>query len=273
MPDCFEDFYMKNDDNWLAYTPEPLKILRHLYPDYFYAEEKERVNYPAVKQALSLQKSSARNLFLSLFSMPHVTSSSAILTDALCQIEGRFGEQIIAHGVEESKGGMRSLLMMALINQVQSPKQYFGALISGTPDITALSHGPYYLIYSLPSKKKTTSPNYPAFTDIAKVLVPFDENKTMLAAKLDEMHALKLISKEAYSEFINKLVTYDELLLELVAHAESLPLSTSKKRKSLDLKSASEHTELSLFNPTNHTNNISDSSSHSNHALEGGFSN
>jgi hypothetical protein len=247
MPNRFDDFYKKND-SWLTYALNPLETLRLSYPDYFHTDEQARVNYQAIKQALlhprdTTQQKKAREIFLNLFSMPHVTFRSYISTPALNQIETNFGAQITAHGVEESKGGMRTLLMIALTNKVQSPGQYFGALTLGAPDITALSHGPYYLIYSMPSAVKATHPDYPDFTEIAKVLVPFDENKVMLTDKLNEMHTLDLISTETRDEFIDKLMTYDDFLVLL----EVLTPDTSKKRKNPDSKQASELANLSLF--------------------------
>jgi hypothetical protein len=247
MPNDFNYFYKEND-SWLTYDPNPLQTLRRLYPEYFHADEQARVDYSIIKQALldprdTAQQKTARQMFLNLFSMPHVNSYSHISTPALNQIEKSFGVQIMAHGVEEAKGGMRTLLIMALSNQVKSPAVHFGAFVSGPPNISPLSHGPYYLIYSMPSAVKTTYPDYPAFTDIAKVLVPFDENKIMLTEKLNEMHRHDLISTEKRDIFINKLVTYDAFL----AHLKALTPDISKKRRSADSAQASALTELSLF--------------------------
>jgi len=215
----FNNFYEENI-NWMNDSNmNPMVTLKAFYPAYFQGDTVDYTKIHADLLAPYPKKShnKAHEVFKCLFKMPYKTLKN-VLTADLKNIEREFGADICAHGVEESKGGMYNLLLMCISNQVQVPSDAWGAFISGLPNISPVSHGPYYLIYSLPFASTASKPcKNTRFSDIARILVPFQENKEILTRKLEEMVEVNLITSESKEMFINKLVTYQELLHDLRA--------------------------------------------------------
>ena len=213
----FTSFYEENR-TWMD-DPDmnPMATLKAYYPTYF---QGDAIDYQKIKSDLLIQSRSnnkAHELFKNLFKMPFKTTQN-VITDDLKNIESEFGEDICAHGVEESKGGMYNLLLMCISNQVRVPSDAWAAFISGLPNISPVAHGPYYLIYSLPFTNTASTPcKNTRLSDIPRILVPFQENKEILTRKLEEMVVVNLITSESKDMFISKLVTYQELLHDLRA--------------------------------------------------------
>lgn len=224
MQNTFEECYSPRD-NWMQYSPDPISFLRSYYGEYF--DSDNRVNYALLKESLSPRPNesrpstpkSARELFRNLFSMPFSTTMCEIRTAALNSIERNFGKYMVAHGIEESKSGMCGILMMAIGNRVLSPHVSFGSFNDGPPNISPLSHGPYYLIWSMPGKINESTPNYPHLTDMAAIVVPFDQNKQMLVEKFEVMIDLGLVDASMRDHVINKLMTYEQLYEQLLLQA------------------------------------------------------
>lgn len=122
--------------------------------------------------------------------------------DDIC---ARFGSKIIAHGVEEAKGGMLNLLLMAITGQVKIDRMGWGKLIDGPPELSPLPHGPYYIISSI---NGGACPDKPSIDEIAYVLVPFQENVDIIEAKLTEFVDDSLLSAEDKELFVAKLISY-----------------------------------------------------------------
>ena len=226
----FNNFYEENI-NWIDDCDNFIEVLRDFYPVYFngdnpdYNKIKEDILVPYTKKP----NNKAHEAFKSLFKIPYI-STTTIKSDDLDNIVKEFGAGIIAHGVEEMKGGMYNLLLMCISNQVRVPSSFWGAFVSGMPNISPVGHGPYYLIYSTPFVNTSSSPRTNAtFSDIAHILVPFKENKEILIDKLEAMIKVNLITPESKAMFINKLVTYQELICDLRVQPtiEKIP-STSK---------------------------------------------
>lgn len=220
--ETFASFFEENI-NWMNDSEmNPMATLKAFYPIYFHGDsiDYEKMRADILIPYTKKSNNKAHELFKCLFKMPFKAIKS-VNTDDLLHIESEFGAGITAHGVEESKGGMYNLLLMCISNQVRVPSNYWGALISGQPNISPLSHGPYYLIYSLPFASTSAIPRNNAYlSDIARILVPFPENKEILTCKLEEMVAVGLITPESKKMFTDKLVTYSELLVDLRAMAE-----------------------------------------------------
>jgi hypothetical protein len=218
----FNNFYEKNV-NWMDDSDiNPIATLQSFYPIYFQGDIPD---YEKIKTDISLPHTNnannkAHDLFKSLFKMPY-KNIATVSTDDLEHLESEFGTEINAHGVEEEKGGMYNLLLMCISNQVRVPSSYWGFFVSGMPDISPVGHGPYYLIYSMPFVNKASIPgNNVNLSDVARILVPFSENKEILTDKLDAMVKVNLINPESKTMFINKLVTYQELLNDLKVHSK-----------------------------------------------------
>lgn len=259
----FTDFYEPNI-NWMD-EPEinVLEMLKSYYLSYF---QDNTCNYERIKTDILESKKAkptnkAHELFKALFKMPYKTIGSVVTPD-LIQIEEEFGEEIFAHGVEEQKGGMYNLLLMCISNQVRVPSEYWGTFVRGLPNISPVGHGPYYLIYTMPSVNQLVpQPHNPQLSDVARILVPFSENSTILIDKLEAMVAVNLITQEAKRMFIEKLVTYKEFLNELRILGNNKALSDVSNQNELRIpsqinKASSDVSKQRFFEPAVAENSI-----------------
>lgn len=220
----FKNHYKANV-NWMDdKSIDPDAILREMYSTYYTKGELDCDKLKADIIITSKQfKNKSYELFKCLFKMPF-RAINACNTSDLEHLVTEFGKKIVAHGVEEAKGGMYNLLLMCVSNQIKVSSVFWGHLINGPANISPLCHGPYYLIYAMPSLHASRkAPTNAKFTDLARILVPFPENKDILLDKLEEMVKMGLISDEMKQDFTDKLVTYNELLSELRLHAEMQP--------------------------------------------------
>lgn len=218
----FNDFFQPNN-NWVnLYGKDYISFLKSYYPIYFKgdAPDYEKIKADILIPYAKKSNNNAHEVFKSLFKMPYVNTKTIVTYD-LQHIESEFGASIQAHGVEETKGGMYNLLLMCISNQVRVPSSYWGAFISGSPNISPVGHGPYYLIYSMPGINQSSVPHSNVnLSDVARILVPFTENKEILKDKLEEMTQCNLIDPQAKDIFIDKLVTYEEFLSQLRSYVK-----------------------------------------------------
>jgi hypothetical protein len=206
----FSECYQPNE-NWMDEPGvEPLKVLRDFYPQYFIGDQPD---YTQLK-ANVLTDSKAKELFKGLFKLPF-KSIKPIHSDHLDDIVRLFGPEITAHGVEDMKGGLYNLLLMCISNKVLAPSGSWGPFVKSLPNISPLSHGPYFLIYSSPLLANGKSPHNPLFDEISYILIPFGEQRQILADKLRYMVAVDLITDTKRDAFMLKLLTYNEFLNKL----------------------------------------------------------
>ncbi len=212
------DEYYTLDKSWEQRKDHIFAALKYRYPEYFIDGQP---NYSKIGEELKndpLKAKAAREIFSSYFRFPYKSTYTTANTEYpfIMEIIEGFGDQIIAHGVEEAKGGMYNLLMMGVSNQVHVPEVHWGALIPSLPNISPVSHGPYYVIYDTPFCESKKSPHYPLFTEISCILVPFELNKTLLIEAMEKMVALEVTSESIKQLFISKLRTYEEFYEELL---------------------------------------------------------
>jgi hypothetical protein len=234
--------------SWLEDYPrhQHQQVLKGYFSDYFTNDE---VDYQKLKNGLlknyahkttkSLNKST--EALKILFHHGYQAHSNEIHTEDLDEIIENHGGEILAHGVEEAKGGMYNLLSMCVTNKVTVQSMYWGPIIEGAPDISALSHGPYYIIFSTPMTPQK-NPNYPTLDEIPYILVPFEENKVILESRLNEMVSLNMIEENSKDVFMSKLKTYCELNKELKAYKkqDNVQINTPKTINTNTFFSASE---------------------------------
>ncbi|MDR3502655.1 MAG: hypothetical protein P4L79_08745 [Legionella sp.] len=206
------------DLNWHEIKDHIFAALKYRYPEYF---TDDKPNYIKIGEELKnnpLKAKAAREIFISYFKFPYQSTHRTANTEYpyMMDIINECGNQIIAHGVEEAKGGMYNLLMMAVSNQVCVPQVYWGALIPGQPNISPVSHGPFYVIYETPFYEQESYPHNPKFTEIACILVPFELNKTLLSEAMEKMVSLELTTESVKQLFISKLRSYAEFYDELL---------------------------------------------------------
>lgn len=228
----------KEINNWLKENyPQSNHetILKEYFPDFV---TDDALDFQKMKEGLlknygrrtvkGLNKST--ELLKIAFHHGYQTECNVIHTQDLDELIKNYGNQIVAHGVEEMKGGMYNLLSMCITNKVAVQSMYWGPIIEGAPDISALPHGPYYIIYSTPLHPQK-NPHYPTMDAIPYILVPFAENKVILEAKLYELVSLDVITQETKGKFLGKLRTYAELNAELKAgkKQDNVLLNTPKK--------------------------------------------
>ncbi|VEG92265.1 hypothetical protein [Legionella spiritensis] len=219
----FSDFYKPNQ-NWMDLDGVDVKTtLTSKYPGYY--DENHEVNMPELLNGIIGQEKKAKELFKSLFKMPYKGSFTSRLTSLppLQSIIDKYGSEILAHGVEEMKGGQYNLLMMAVTGDIKINQAGWGKFQPGLPNISPVQHGPYYIIYSIGNS--SVSPSYPKIGDIEHILVPFKENIEILIAHITKMETEGLVTSLQKDIFIDKLISYDQLEEKL---AEEFPIEENQ---------------------------------------------
>ncbi len=151
----------------------------------------------------------AKELFKTLNYFPHKYIGGSHSEFLLENIVELYGSQILAHGVEESKGGRNNLLLMAIANCVCISPQYWGPLLNGAPSIVSLSHGPYYVVYTSQASERTQIHKNPSLDEVESIVVPFKENILELMDKINVLKQAGLIDDIGFKRFTSKLETYD----------------------------------------------------------------
>lgn len=155
----------------------------------------------------------AVNLFKTLYSPIYkCLNSSQTQGTSFKHIKNIYGFNIIAHGVEEAKGGISNILLMWITNTIHVPRQYWGQLVDGLPNISSVNHGPYYLIASIDGGKP---PHFPKTEDILFVLVPFQEIESIIESQIRLLVKDGMLTDSSAHHLISKLITYDEFLITL----------------------------------------------------------
>lgn len=247
----FLDYYRENK-NWMDYPEVNVKEqLLGLFPEYY---TDQLVNLELLKQRMVEGDKKAREFFKCLYKMPYVTSESLTEHADLQNIIDRFGNQIIAHGVEEMKGGMYNLLSMCVSGSIEIQSSGWGALVNGLPNISPVSHGPYYIIYSTTGGE---SPSNPQISEIQYILVPFQENIDILTAKLEQMVTEGFITQMQSDVFQSKLITYQSLNVLLMAAADS---QEAEAETQTQLSSPSANSFFQLEGPSGSTDDTEEKS-------------
>lgn len=125
------------------------------------------------------------------------------------RIKREHGATIMAHGVDELKGGMYNLLMMCVCDCVKTNAYQWGRLVDGIGNFFPVNHGPYFIIYDDPQKLRETPDGSAPISSFAFILVPFQENVAMMRDKLNELRQVGLITEAQEKLFSSKLISYE----------------------------------------------------------------
>lgn len=230
-PTTYLSCYIPNE-NWLDTVPNPLEILQSYFPQFFEGNQVEWGRMEILKNSSKLTKYNpnyshyhkATELFKALYKLPMICAPDKLAEldrhPALRSIISLVGNRIIAHGVEEAKGGMYNLLLMCVSQTVFAGANQWGQFLDGPPNISPLCHGPYYIIYST---NGIEHPNNPGMAKIECILVPFKENIDTLKTILQKMLENSLITRIQKSDFERKLTYYDELAIKLIMPSAQQP--------------------------------------------------
>ncbi len=153
----------------------------------------------------------AKDVFKNLFKMPYRLRPGSLTSLRTCEvikkISHAFGSNILAHGIEEAKGGLYTLLLMCMSKKVLIPACYWGEFCDGMPNISPLTHGPYYLV-STSLAPRDDAP----LESILWVLLPCDEVILMLNEKLMNLMEMGWITAAEQDDFSRKFITYEGYL-------------------------------------------------------------
>ncbi len=237
----FETLFAKRSHWTDDLTPDDVTaMLKSFYPS-FYQEDSDALDYGVIREELKKVTSpkhltvgrpkQARELIKNLFRIPYkcIKETECKKSFVLDSLKNSYGHDIIAHGVEEAKGGLSNILLMLMSNKVLAASTNWGAFLDGLPNISPLCHGPYYLIYSTQGK---SPPSNPDFSSIEYILVPFPEHVELLREKIASMVDLNLVLQTEQDGFLEKLIDYQGFLnllksLEATQELEQLAESCS----------------------------------------------
>lgn len=217
--------WYEDADHWFDSEDDVLDKLAGWYSGYFTYDK--QIDFGKLKQGLIAGEHKARELFKNLFAMPKRLSYHIDFVSHLEPFCDTYGAYIIAHGVEQPKGGLRNLLMMAVADKVDIPSVSWGCFQLGQPNISPVGHGPYYVVSAISADDESRHPNRPTIAEIAYIVVPFPEVRDMLFEQLDRVVEHGLLSQGQASEFKAKVKSYDEF--EAICKADP---SLRKKRQS-----------------------------------------
>jgi hypothetical protein len=200
--------------NWLDYfSPEIQKLqIRLTYPEFFYGSELNLAYTQAELKRRPSRKekpSKIRDMIIARYKFAVSADDSyyASLSDYLYRLPRRYSLHVIAHGVEQAKGGLGTLLMICLSGEVRVSALSWGPLQDGPPNMSPLRHGPYYIIAST-QRGVEKNLNTSKLLDMEHILVPYPENVKMLSEKLDALVEDKLLGLEACKAYKAKLIDY-----------------------------------------------------------------
>lgn len=232
----FKDTYSENL-NWQNYFTEEgiSSILRSSYSKYY--DQQGNIRMDSLKVGIINAEYKAKELFKNLFKMPFKVKDGClekiISSEVMENIQSEHGKAILAHGVEEAKGGLHNILMMLISNKIYIPAQYWGSLQNGMPNISSLNHGPYYLIYKSPLSDDFSMPTKNLdFNKIERILVPFKEIVDEISIKSEKLLSLELIDEVQRVQFLSKIATFNQFKEELdIQHNFKCMPTKSKKIK------------------------------------------
>lgn len=200
----FESYYQPYT-NWQD-DPEidANKMLLSWYPAFF---DHGQIDYDKLKKGIEKIQQDAKELFKNLFQIKYRLKSGVSVSEieSLQKTIDAYGHRIIAHGVEEMKGGMHNLLLMCIANKVNVDVTGWGEFKKGPPNSSPLCHGPYYVVASVDGNHPNS---YPTIEEMAYILVPFPEIKEKLAEQLTRCLEQRLVTPEQKSQFLEKCIDY-----------------------------------------------------------------
>ncbi len=228
-----------------------MQAIQSQYPMFF---KDGTLNAAALKDALSSSDNSpkarslrkkaidtVKSLYVADFKLVSGGSSALLKSESIAKIK-QHGERIISRGVEEAKGGIANLLLIAIAGKVTVPAESWGLFVDGPPDISPLCHGPYYLIASTMSNQEDLTKDL-NFAEVRYVLVPFPEQVEELTIKATKLQEQGLMSPEQATVFCKKLIDYQSFSLTLAEQAE---LQKGKPRRPKAQSPSSKRLPLSL---------------------------
>lgn len=218
----YPEYFMAND-NWLCDFPDPTPHLQMFYPEFFRGNHVNHDLLIEMLSKLSYQRNpllkKAREMFKAIFNLEYKCipgkSDRLSSTDVISKISKIYGHNISAHGVEEQKGGIYSILLMCVSGYIVSRLEHWGSFKNGPPMISPLCHGPYYIIYSTKGEMPARHPT--SLLEAEYILVPFKENVETIKQKLNEIVKIGYISHEKQKLYATKLIDYQSFHDKLAA--------------------------------------------------------
>lgn len=140
-----------------------------------------------------------------------------------------YGNKIMAHGVEEAKGGITTLLLICLSGAIRVPRSSWGNFnehLSSMPNTSPLAHGPYYLVASTNAatlERDQIGSRASLLSNMQYIVLPFQENIDTLNALLSKTEKSGLITQQEANACSQKMVTYDQLLAILQHQHQATP--------------------------------------------------
>jgi len=141
-----------------------------------------------------------KNVFRFANSFVHDKTISNI--DIFQQLSKNYGANLVAHGVEESKGGLVNILLMCISGSVTVNNTSWAKLQDGPPGISPIPHGPYFII-----SKNEEITKQQTIEDISKILLPCQENVKQLTVKLQEAQNMGLIDQDTNNVISKKIIS------------------------------------------------------------------
>jgi|GEM_PF-5505982 len=236
----FEEYFVPTE-NWMddPMVKNPMQFLASMYPKYFgekgikYDLLLEHIKAKRTDKESSTNWHNARELFINLFRFefrpnPEPGRSYRCMENFNLIINNH-GPNLMAHGVEDVKGGMHNLLMMCICDCVRVPSSGWGSLvdIGGAPNLSPESHGPYFIIASTYGGN---APDNPSINHIEYILLPFQENIDDLKKQLEAVKKCGMITTQQQEAFEAKLISYEALNTVLDERMQSASASAIEVR-------------------------------------------
>lgn len=214
----FDDLFETARGNWMTFPGINVrKTLEDFYPNYFLENSgsdtlEESIDYQTLQTGIIEGDKSAKEVFKNLFPIPYSLKHNAkyYSNSALKEIMDNYGHRILAHGVEDMKGGMSNLLMMCISQQVKVQPSFWGQFKDGPPNISPINHGPYYVIAAIDNDHANL--NRPALNDMEQIIVPLQENIETLRDMLCQLKHKRLVSEQQAQTFMSKVTDYQSFL-------------------------------------------------------------
>jgi hypothetical protein len=209
----YEEFYCPKD------TPAvPIEFIESFYPIFFCG--KGKIQFKKITMALKEKKKDdkqlhqAKEVIKNVFRFANTFVYNKTISNIYIfqQLSKKYGANLAAHGVEESKGGLVNILLICISGSVTVNNSNWGKLQDGPPNISPIPHGPYFII----SKNKEITKQQ-TIKDISKILLPCQENVKQFKEKLQEAQDAELITQEINDECTKKTTSVTEFFNALEA--------------------------------------------------------
>ena len=207
----YEEFYCPKD------TPAvPIEFIESFYPIFFCG--KGKIQFKKITMALKEKKKDDKQLHQAKeviknvfrFANTFVHNKTISNIDIFQQLSKKYGANLTAHGVEESKGGLVNILLMCISGSVTVNNSSWGKLLDGPPGISPIPHGPYFII-----SKNEEITKQQTIKDISKILLPCQENVKQLTEKLQEAQNRELIDQDTNNEITKKITSVTQFYNDL----------------------------------------------------------